>query len=306
MFINKIKKEYIMLFSERNGYLPANRIIQIDAIDDDLKNGLLNCLYTSIEFMENNDRQIKEKFEISCLKDFHKDFNIHILNFTPDTFRVESFSDELFRSLKRDLEEKLSSNCWYLYYDAVEFSIKWINNNFVDFNLESSISDINNIISRYGSGYRMSNSIEFFPICNQESLDTIEKARNTNFAQAPYYINKALNAMKNKDSPDYNSVISESINAVESCFKKIIGEDNKTLGAAFKQLKSKNTNICLEFLEPFNTIYGYISNVGLRHGKANNDKIKKYSNSEAIFILTNCSALINYLSVHQNDISTAK
>lgn len=294
-----------MLFSERNGYLPANKIIQINAIDDDLKNGLLNCLYTSIEFMGNNRRQLKKGVDFNCLKDFHEDFNIHILNFTPDTFQVESFSDELFISLKRDLEEKLSTNCWYLYYDAVEFSIKWINNNnFVDFNLESSISNINNIISRYGSGYRMSNSIEFFPVCTKTSLETIEQAHKTNFAEASHYIDKALNAMKNKTSPDYDSVIMQSVNAVESCFKDLAGDDNKSLGQALKVLKNKNLHINLDFLEPFSPIYGRISNLGIRHGKSKASNIKTFSNSEAIFILTNCSALINYLSAHENDIIT--
>jgi hypothetical protein len=297
-----------MLFSERNGYLPANRIIQIDAIDDDLKNGLLNCLYTSIEFIANNNKQRQEGFELSCLQNFHEDFNIHVLNFTPDTFQVESWSDELFKVLKYDLEKKLSSSdCWYLYYDAIEFSINWINNNnFINFNLNTAISDINNIISRYGSGYRMSNSIEFFPVCTQSSLDTIEQARKNNFAKASYYIDKALNAMKNKTSPDYNSVVLESINAVESCLKTLTGKDNKTLGQAFKLLKNKDSEICLEFLEPFEKIYGRISDLGIRHGSSNDTKIKKCSNSEAIFILTNCSALINYLSAYKNDISTAK
>ncbi|MGR8825410.1 AbiJ-NTD4 domain-containing protein [Leuconostoc mesenteroides] len=296
-----------MLFSERNGYLPANRIIQIDAIDDDLKNGLLNCLYTSIKFIENNNKQRQEGFELSCLQNFHEEFNIHVLNLTPDTFQLESFSDRLFTVLKYDLDEQLSSDCWYLYYDAIEFSINWINNNnFIHFDLESSISDINNIISRYGSGYRMSNSVEFFPVCTKASLDTIEQAHKTTFSGASYYIDKALNSMKNKTSPDYNSVIVESINAVEACFKHIVdGEkDGMTLGEAFKVLKKKNLNICLDFLEPFNSIYGRISNLGLRHGKSKASNIKTFSNSEAIFILTNCSALINYLSAHENDIIT--
>lgn len=106
-------------------------------------------------------------------------------------------------------------------------------------------------------------------------------------------MHKSLELFADRKSPDYKNSIKESISAVEAICKLITGDSKITLGDALRQLESKLGTMHPSLRNAFNQLYGYTSDAeGIRHsmlGKSNLDI------EDAKFMLTACSAFINYL-----------
>ena len=112
------------------------------------------------------------------------------------------------------------------------------------------------------------------------------------------HINKAIELFSNKQSPDYENVIKESITAVETMCSIIVG-NKTTLGEALKELEDNGVNIHPSLKTAFSKLYGYTSDGnGIRHAGDIGGKNSTFS--EAKFMLISCSAFVNYLIENYN------
>ncbi|WP_130287871.1 hypothetical protein [Aquimarina brevivitae] len=107
------------------------------------------------------------------------------------------------------------------------------------------------------------------------------------------HLESSLKLITDKRNPDYRNSIKESISAVESLSKIIIGNDKTTLGQALKIIDQKHP-LPKSLKSGFSAIYGYTSDSGgIRHGLLTDQIAPELE--EARFMLIACSAFVNYL-----------
>lgn len=138
-------------------------------------------------------------------------------------------------------------------------------------------------------------------IVNGKPIETISSVDRQNVDQILSYeypirfvqehINTALKLLHNGD---FRNSIKESISAVE-CICKLITKDKKlTLGEALKKI-DKNLNIHKALQQAFQIMYGYTSDAdGIRHALM---KESSLDYEDALYMVTTCSAFINYLTI---------
>ncbi len=130
------------------------------------------------------------------------------------------------------------------------------------------------------------------PITSDQEITAIEEALSVSQQFTPH-LERALELLADRKSPDYANSIKESISAVEATCKLITGHPKATLGAALGRLESKLGPLHSDLTDAFKKLYGYTSDTqGIRHalvGKRDLDI------EDARFMLISCSAFINYL-----------
>ena len=108
---------------------------------------------------------------------------------------------------------------------------------------------------------------------------------------------KSLQFLSDRESPDYENSIKESISAIESKCQIILGKNERdaTLGKMLKKLEDNGVKIHPALRTSFNSLYGYTCDAkGIRH--AGNLGGENSTFEEAKFMLVTCSAFINYLN----------
>lgn len=275
-----------MKFSQRIGILPLSKTLQIEEIDDELRNGLWNVYqFNLINVIERLDRP-RDSFET-----FFKALWHHFYKLRSDTIPYNT------DTAQKKIVDMYFSYQWFEVYDFIEFiaSMRFL---FNFFKVDTFVSQCNAVLERENSGYRFLN-YQIVPITNELEIsqieETIQKSSHyTAFKGANLHIASALKKLSDRQNPDYRNSIKESISAVESVAKKISGKDKDSLGSALQKIKGKvQMHPSLE--RGFLQIYGYTSDGdGIRHGLMNEPNCDF---EDAKFMLVSCSAFINYLIV---------
>jgi hypothetical protein len=152
----------------------------------------------------------------------------------------------------------------------------------------------NDFLKNEYSAYRFIDGV-LTEINSKEEIVEIESALNISdkFKPVKTHLSSALHLLSDKKKPDYRNSIKESISAVESFCKIILGNDNTTLGKALSQIEKKHA-IPVSLKNAFSSLYGYTSEEGgIRHALL--EKGTTVDLDEARFMLITCSAFINYL-----------
>ena len=105
-----------------------------------------------------------------------------------------------------------------------------------------------------------------------------------------------------RDNPDYENSIKESISAVEAICEIITGTKGKeaTLGNMLKKMEEKGVEIHGGLKSAFNILYGYTSDAnGIRHAGDIGGASSTFE--EAKFMLVACCAFTNYLTALNAD-----
>lgn len=270
-----------MKFSERIGKNKIKEVIQIEGIDDELKNSLWN----SITFYYWNT--IKESY-ISSNHQIQKVFLTRIwIHFFKN--RLDEMPS-LVAELRRYIKEFFFNSQWFEVYDFIEF----IPNNYDNQDLNIKFMNFcNSALKNELSGYRFVNNI-ITPISNEEELSSINEAlQNTEKLQTVnLHINRAVELFSDRKVPDYRNSIKESISAVEAYCAIITNDQKATLGQALKKLED-TTKIHPALKKAFSNLYGYTSEAnGIRHALLEENDLGQ---EDAKFMLISCSAFINYL-----------
>lgn len=179
---------------------------------------------------------------------------------------------------------------WYVIYDFIERYLKICD----DTTFDKMQAEFNAILEDEVSAYRILDGL-VVPITNKSEMGSISDAMNTPFEACNIHIAKALELFANREKPDYENSIKESISAVESICSEITGIEGAqaTLGKTIKKLKDAGMHIHQAMENAFTSLYGYTSDEGgIRHGSI--DFVEAPS-EDSKFMLITCSAFVNYL-----------
>jgi hypothetical protein len=272
------------VFSERHGLKPIKSVIQIESMDEDLRNGIWNALsiyywkdvkVSQYLYLSQSDPQMFRLLRAMWLNHFKAPVDILPTAWEPvyDILRKHFFSSS-----------------WNGVYDFIEF----VPSNYPDEYGNSKFKAYCNcILEREVSAFRFVGN-EIAQITAQQEIVEIEGAMQATDVMRPVtvHINAALELFADRKSPDYRNSIKESISAVEAACRILTGNNNATLGDALKQLKAKVAlHSALE--KAFSNMYGYTSDAeGIRHALMDEPTLES---EDAKFMLVSCSAFVNYL-----------
>ena len=130
-------------------------------------------------------------------------------------------------------------------------------------------------------------------ITSDEEIKTIEKALNSKYSTCNICIDKATKLLFDREKPDYENSIKESISSIEAICNIINDGKKTTLNKALEKLKDSGIIIHPAMIESFISLYGYTSDQsGIRHNTGIGNKA---TYEEAKYMLIVCSAFMNYL-----------
>ncbi|WP_154947638.1 AbiJ-NTD4 domain-containing protein [Pseudomonas fluorescens] len=273
-----------MDFSQRMGLVSAIKIAQVDSIDTELQNALWNVL--TVDFLARfipcdrfqSDYLGKSNFEsfaAALYSDFYK--------IPVDTL---PFKWSAFKAVMRDRYFEMS---WHRTYSFLEFVVG-MNHRGTG---QVLVEGFNVVLQRENSAYRFVSG-KVTPITSSDEIEEVEKAMSVSdqYAGVRTHLQTSLGLLTDRQNPDYRNSIKESISAVESLAKKLVGDDKATLGQALKILETKH-KLHGSLKSAFLALYGYTSDAsGIRHALL--DDTPNLTKADARFMLICCSAFINF------------
>lgn len=274
-----------MKFSQRQGITPSTKNIQLEYIDDELRNLLWNGakIFVLDKLSMRATHSGPAPFYYLCMRLWQKHFKRPIDS-------IPSLDDAL-----EEMREIFLSDDWYVVYDLLEFLAALETIDF-DADIDGLKAYSNRILEQEFSAYRFVGS-EITPITNPHEIKAIDDALDTSSSLTSLrgvnvHLRSALEKLSDRKSPDYRNSIKESISAIESIAKVISDNPKDTLGGALDKIKGKiKLHPSLE--RGFKQIYGYTSDSdGIRHGLMDDPNCDF---DDAKYMLVSCSAFINYL-----------
>lgn len=284
-----------MYFSERYGYEQISEKLNWETMTNRLRNRLWNIIY---QLLEQEIIVIKAYSTIHIsdrIKVLWKDFlgkQIDIIeekaiqtNHGDRTRKIYPFA--LKRTTVDEIKKDLLGLSWFKVYTLIEFLYR----NFLDEETrETYTKEVNQTLSEEKAPYRFINGL-ITPLTNEEEIKELIKALNVpqdKYKPVKEQLGKALSLLSDRENPDYPNSIKESISALESLAKILLGE-NGTLGELIKKL-----DVHPALRQGFSNIYGWTSDEGgIRHGKTGEPL--EPGLAEARYMLITTSAFINYL-----------
>ena len=214
-----------------------------------------------------------------------------------ETYRFPA-SDFIANHNLQRLYSLLLEKEWYIMYDVIEM---YVNFQRYQHYREELILLFNNILEEECSGYRIIDGL-VAPITDEEAITSLNESLKTPFDSVNQHMIKALTLYSDRQNPDYENSIKESISAVEAMCCVITGlkGGEATLGRMLKKLEDKGIVIHGSLKSAFSQLYGFTSDEnGIRHGGID---FRNASSEDAYFMLISCSAFINYLKVKYSKI----
>lgn len=285
-----------MKFSQRLGITPVEKILQIDSIDEELKNSLWSVL--TAFYWERFDRP---KWDMGSRVDYISRSNIgslfqalwlYYFKKPIDTIPTYFYDD---RDGLGILRQYFFSADWFEVYDFIEF----VAVHGPEQQKDNFVSACNSFLERENSAYRFING-QIAEISSSEEISEIEDAisKATPFYGVKQHLNAAITMLSDRANPDYRNSIKESISAVESLCKTVSGDEKATLGAALKALEKKGL-MHPALKSAFSSLYGYTNDTdGIRHALMAESNL---TSADARFMLISCSAFINYIIAATSD-----
>lgn len=273
-----------MKFSQRHGYSQMRTEIQLESIDDDLRTMLWNLL--SLKFWPDLKNQVQ--FPQSSNEEMYRLFRnlwIHYFNKPIDEFFA--WDHEWSHFLK---EHFYNPDEWYVPYNFLEATLQC--STLSGEEVKKFTETCNLILEQHISGYRLVNGL-ITPIIDQEQIGAVNQALANEQDPISKHLNKALTLLSNKTGPDYENSIKESISAVESKIKQVLGDGQVTANRGLVKI-AEQYRLHPALKKGFEKLYAYTSDEdGIRHGRLHS---KAISQAEAIFFLVSCSAFVSYLT----------
>ncbi|MFM0323715.1 AbiJ-NTD4 domain-containing protein [Caballeronia glebae] len=271
-----------MRFSDRTGITQPSPVLQLGAINADLKVSLWNTIYPLVNPVQSfYGWQRLAKFTAS---EFRK-FPIDDLPALP--YKCLSWLREYYDSL-----------AWHDVYNYIEFVVECIPRVVTEQSgvQRSLIASFNNVLQRECSGYRFIDGV-LSPITSATELAAITAALESTSAAALRGANEHLRTavvlLSKKPEADYRNATKEAISAIESVTKVLGNADAPGLAGALGGL-SKKAPIHPALYKAFVSLYGYASNEGgIRH--ALGEEATNVGFDEAKYMIVSCSAFMNYL-----------
>jgi hypothetical protein len=272
-----------MDFSQRMGLTTVVKVAQVDAIDTALQNALWNVLTLNLfarfkqpkaHYPDNLRGSNFQEFSELVFSEFHK--------VPVDTIPYK------WSEFKKAIRENYFKMKWHRVYSFLEFV--------VNLNYRGSaqilVEEFNRVLERENSAYRFVSG-KVTPITSNDEIEEIEQAisGSDQYAGVRTHLQTSLGMLTDRQNPDYRNSIKESISAVESLAKQLVGVPSATLDGALKVLE-KSHKLHPALKKAFSSLYGYTNDSdGIRHALMENSELTK---ADARFMLICCSAFINF------------
>jgi hypothetical protein len=267
-------------FSERIGAVETPHTLQMEGMNDALRNSLWNYLHSLFE----SQYEYWRSFARSLANHFRKTPVDDLPYYDHD---CRKWVKEYFYSLK-----------WHEVYDIIEYvteNYRRIVNYPGDKNRDNLQKIANFYFERELSGFRFVAGV-LVPISSvaetSEITGALEATSRKGLDGAREHLHTALTLLAKKPKPDYRNSVKESISAVESVSRVLGKSDTKGLADALEEL-GKKTDIHGALVAGFTKLYGYTSDEdGIRHAILESTNV---GFDEAKYMIVSCSAFVNYL-----------
>lgn len=277
-----------MSFSEKYGYKPVRDIIQLESIDEPLKNGLWSLLKVHAwDKAKYSSGGYSGGYYLNGSGNGDLNNLCHRLWFNYFKEPLDNLENNWTRVLDR-LRDHFFSCEWFEVYDFIEF----VANNYDRYGFKDSFTEsCNKLLEKEMSAYRFVNNV-ITRITEKEEIEEVERALEGSRGPVSTHLRRSLELLSDRNAPDYRNSIKESISAVESMVAKVVGAEKGTLGQLVKKL---NDEISLHpaLQTAFSSLYGYTSDEGgIRHALM---ELENNDFNDAKFMLVVCSAFINFV-----------
>jgi hypothetical protein len=279
-----------MSFSQRQKLVPTRTVLQLNAIDGPLRNGLWNAFHISV----GETIKVHHIDTPSAERTFFQIIWHHFFKATIDA--VPAYVPQAIQVIRKWFFEAE----WFQVYDFLEF----VGDQLIEIegNERESFRDFcNTVLATELSGYRFVGD-KIVPLSNATEIAEIEFALNAatqnSLAGAGEHLTCAIEKFADRQQPDYRNCIKEAISAIESISRQISADPKAELGTALKVLGDK-VGLHPALKKGFLAIYGYTSDEGgIRHSLLDESVITP---DDARFMLVACSAFFNYLVAKANN-----
>lgn len=276
-------------FSQRKGIVPVADVIQVNGMNDALRNSLWNTLDVGLW---STDRFLYTQYDTPGIDSFSEALWFHYFK-KPIDSRPRHSSDKL-----KEIRAYFFSCVWNEVYDFIEFVVGTYERSRqrLPASLERSMqrlpASLNRILERESSGYRVVSG-HVVDITSEQEVQMLELAiRDTRFAGVSAHLERALELLSDREHPDYRNSIKESISAIESIARIVTENPKATLADALKALEKKG-NLHPALKDGFVKLYGYTNDEqGIRHAMLDEPNITA---ADAKFFLLSCTSFANYL-----------
>jgi hypothetical protein len=267
-------------FSQRKGLIPVSEVIQVESMNDSLRNSLWNVL-DNHAWGTDNFVWAKRYGEIVKMEDFSRRMWANYFKLPIDTRPKDNFARLKF------IRERFFEGTWNEVYDLLEYLIQpeVLRSRFLS-------TALNSVLEREGSGYRIVGNL-FVDIVSEQEVAMLDAAlRDTKFAGVTVHLRRALELLADRDNPDYRNSIKESISAIESMAKIVSGQPKATLGEALRVLE-RDGQMHKALKEGFLKLYGYTNDEdGIRHAMLEEPTLTA---ADAKYFLMSCTSFANYI-----------
>ena len=271
-------------FADRNNVHPLNTTLQYEDLDDRSRTAIINminALYNAT-FEEIYGNEKRSLFWRTILSEVYS----QQIDWTPGvSYREDKMFDIINSTIYEDDYSNVLSVVEYIARRLQEVA----NKHYIQINV---FSTLNNLFEKEFVGYRFVDGY-IVRITSEVEINQIEEAIAVRRNKVNEHLEKALLLLSDRESPDYENSIKESISAVEAMCNDINGKKS-TLGEALKILKKEN-HIHPSLEAAFEKLYGYTSDAsGIRHAGQIGGQNATFE--EAKFMLVACSGFVNYLA----------
>ena len=282
-------------FSDRNGIQTENIEIQKNDFDLRTRIQLQNMISKFYVYVYGEDIYYKDE----CIQEFIKFVRGTIYSEYVDS-RKKYDDDDLFEIINKTIingtyDEILTLiesliQYWDLYLEDRHFY--WYEKN----DSEPTLFEMTNMyFKREYIGYRFVDK-KITAISDDNEIITVNETLSCRYQPVREHISKANTYLADRNRPDYENSIKESITAVEAICKIItkLRGGEATLDKMLKKLEDNGVIIHSSLKEAFKKLYGYTSDAnGIRHAGDIGGPGSTFE--EAKFMLVACCAFINYL-----------
>ncbi len=268
------------LFSQRIGIVPQKQFVQIDTMDDELRVSLWNTLTKYVWEMLFEFNSTFSRSQPNTAKKIAEDI-------WGDFFYKAIDDMPLLYDLGKCIRPLFFSFTWFRVYDLVDFIVNVMPENYsIIF-----IYECNRILKRELSGYRFVGT-RILPLTSEVEIEEVNAALSMS-KKYTQHLEKAIDLIADRQSPDYANSIKESISAVEATCQMITRDKNATLTDALKKIESRVGTFSPTLKKSLILLYNYTSDAqGIRHGMLGESSLDI---DDAKFMLIACSAFINYI-----------
>lgn len=176
--------------------------------------------------------------------------------------------------------------------DMIWVTCKWLDDNYSN-HKNIMFHVVNDVFETECVGYRFVGK-KIVPITDKQEIKEIEIACKNPFEGCRSHLQKSVDFLSDREHKDYKNCIKESICAVESICKIIVGKDSADLVKAIKKLKDNGLQLHSALEQAFIKLYAYSSDQGgIRHSEGMFESNVTFE--EAKYMLVSCSAFVNYL-----------